>query len=234
MGDYRSAQHYYDDARTAAHNAQNVELVTYILCTMSQLATWQGKPRVGIDHAVAAAVWAEQTESPKARAYAADVAVRAYVADGQRDKGRATLDHERAIITTIRDEPPGSSWWYFYDESFYWSTETVFALRFKEPDAAIAVVDQSLALVDPTNLHARTHRALHRAEAFIQKEAVPEACTIIGEVASLGPLSASARYGQRIDRLRAQVTPWQRTKPVRELDEILTAYRRSARGNGKI
>jgi hypothetical protein len=75
---------------------------------------------------------------------------------------------------------------------------------------------------------------LHRAEAFIQKEAVPEACVIIGEVASLEPLSASARYGQRIDRLRAQVTPWQRTKPVRELDEILTAYRRSARGNGKI
>src|SRR5262249_16698603 len=78
MGDYRSAQHYYDDARTAAHDAQNAELVTYILCAMSQLATWQGKPRVGIDHAVAAAVWAHQADSPLARAYAADVAVGAY------------------------------------------------------------------------------------------------------------------------------------------------------------
>jgi tetratricopeptide (TPR) repeat protein len=234
MGDYRSAQRYYDDARTAAHDAQNVELVSYILCTMSQLATWQGKPRVGIDHAVAAAVWAEQTESPKARAYAADVTAQAYAADGQRDKGRAVLDHERAIITTIGDAPPESSWWYFYDEAFYWSNETEFALKFKEPDAAIAAVDQSLTLVDPTNLHARTVNSLYRAEALIQKEAVPEACTIIGEVAGLGPVSASARAGQRIDGLRAQVTPWQRTKPVRELDEILTAYRRSAKGNGKI
>lgn len=69
MGDYRSAQHYYDDARSAAHDAQNAELVTYVLCTMSHLATWQGKPRVGIDHAVAAAVWAEQAHSPLARAY---------------------------------------------------------------------------------------------------------------------------------------------------------------------
>jgi hypothetical protein len=223
-----------DDARTAAHDAQNVELVTYILCTMSQLATWQGKPRVGIDHAVAAAVWAEQTESPKARAYAADVTAQAYAADGQRDKGRAVLDHERAIITTIGDAPPESSWWYFYDEAFYWSNETEFALKFKEPDAAIAAVDRSLTLVDPTNLHARTVNSLYRAEALIQKEAVPEACTIIGEVAGLGPVSASARAGQRIDGLRAQVTPWQRTKPVRELDEILTAYRRSAKGNGKI
>lgn len=59
MGDCPSAQHYYDDARSAAHDVQNVELVAYTLCTMSQLATWQGKPRVGIDHAVAAAVWAE-------------------------------------------------------------------------------------------------------------------------------------------------------------------------------
>jgi uncharacterized protein HemY len=64
MGDYQSAQHYYDDARSAAHDAQNVELVTYILCTMSHLATWQDKPRVGIDHAVAAGVWADQTDSP--------------------------------------------------------------------------------------------------------------------------------------------------------------------------
>jgi tetratricopeptide (TPR) repeat protein len=66
MGDYQSAQRYYDDARSAAHDAENVELVTYILCSMSQLATWQGKPRVGIDHAVAAAVWAEQVHSPRA------------------------------------------------------------------------------------------------------------------------------------------------------------------------
>ncbi|KAK1184497.1 hypothetical protein B7755_044275 [Streptomyces sp. NBS 14/10] len=29
---------YYDDARTAAHDAENTELVTYVLCTMSQLA----------------------------------------------------------------------------------------------------------------------------------------------------------------------------------------------------
>jgi hypothetical protein len=231
MGDYRSAQHYYDDARTAAHDAQNVELVTYILCTMSQLATWQGKPRVGIDHAVAAAVWAEQTESPKARAYAADVAVSAYLADGQRDKGRATLDHEHTIIASLRDEPPESSWWYFYDEAFYWSTETEFALKFKESDTALAAVDQSLTLVDPTNLHARTVNGLYRAEALIQKEAVPEACAIIGEVAGLGPVSATARAGQRIERLRTQITPWQRTKPVRDLDELLTAYRRSARAN---
>jgi hypothetical protein len=89
-------------------------------------------------------------------------------------------------------------------------------------------------LVDSTNLHARARRTLQRAEALIQKEAVPEACAIIGEAASIMPVSNSARVSQRIDGLRAQVTPWQRTKPVRELYEILTTYHRSARGNGKM
>ncbi len=39
MGDYCSAQHYYDDARSAARDAHNVELVTYILCTMTNPST---------------------------------------------------------------------------------------------------------------------------------------------------------------------------------------------------
>jgi hypothetical protein len=57
LGDYQNASYYYDDARTAAHDAQNVDLVTFVLCAMSHLHTWMGKPRVGIDHAVAAASW---------------------------------------------------------------------------------------------------------------------------------------------------------------------------------
>jgi hypothetical protein len=37
-------------------------------------------------------MWAQQTDSPHARAYAADVAVRAYVANNQPDKYREALD----------------------------------------------------------------------------------------------------------------------------------------------
>jgi len=89
---------------------------------MSHLATWQGKPRVGIDHAVAAAAWAEQSGSPYARAYAADVAVRALTADGQADRSKDTLDREFAALqAALTDTGPRRSWWYFYDESFFWS-----------------------------------------------------------------------------------------------------------------
>ena len=48
----------------------------YVLCNMSHLATWQGKPRMGIDHAVAAGEWAKRTDDLLLRAYAADVGPR--------------------------------------------------------------------------------------------------------------------------------------------------------------
>ncbi len=225
MGDYPSAQHYYDDARSAAHDAQNVELVTYILCTMSQLATWQGKPRVGIDHAMAAAVWADQAHSPLARAYAADVAVQAYAADNQPDKCRETLDREYAALQAARADEPTASWWYFYDESFYWRTEGECALKLQRPDAAMTALDKSLTLVDPANLHNRTFRLLDRAEARIQQAEVDEASNIVADVARLTVGNGSQRVVQRITDVRGLLTPWERTKPVRELDERLVAYR---------
>jgi tetratricopeptide (TPR) repeat protein len=225
MGSYRSAQHYYDEARSAAHDAQNVELVTYILCTMSHLATWQGKPRIGIDHAVAAAVWAEQAQNPIARAYAADVAVRAYVADNQADRYRETLDREYAALRAARAAEPTAFWWYFYDESFYWRTEGECALKLQRPDAAMTALDKSLTLVDPTNLHNYTFRLLFRAEARIQQAEITEASSIVGDVARLTAESSSQRIAQRIVSVRGLLTPWEQTPQVRELDERLIAYR---------
>jgi tetratricopeptide (TPR) repeat protein/transcriptional regulator with XRE-family HTH domain len=225
MGDYRSAQHYYDDARSAAHDAHNVELVTYILCTMSHLATWQDKPRVGIDHAVAAAVWADQAHSPLARAYAADVAVRAYVADNQPDKCREALDREYTALQTAQTAEPPAAWWYFYDQSFYWATEGECALKLKRPDAALEALDKSLTLIDPANLHNYSFGLLFRAEARIQQAEIPEGSTIIGDVAQLTAGSASQRIAKRISAVRSLLVPWEQTKPVRELDERLAVYR---------
>ncbi|MGH4021946.1 MAG: hypothetical protein ACRDT0_22460, partial [Pseudonocardiaceae bacterium] len=231
MGDYRSAQHYYDDARSAAHDAQNVELVTYVLCSMSHLATWQGKPRVGIDHAVAAAVWAKQADSPLAQAYAAEVAVKAYIADSQPDKFRETLDHEYAALTAARPDVPTASWWYFYDESCYWRAVGECALKLQQPEAATHALDKSLTLVDPAHLHNNAFRLLFRAEARIQQAAIGEACSIIGDVARRTAVGRSQRIAQRIKSVRGLLAPWERTKPVRELDKQLVAYR-PAFGNG--
>jgi hypothetical protein len=157
LGDYRAAQYYYDDARTAAHDAENTELVTYVLCTMSQLATWQNKPRVGIDHAIAAQAWAAQTDSPAALGYAADVAARAFAAAQQHDKAHRALEQEHAAVRDMAASTPRASWWYFYDESFYWGTNAECALVLDTPEKALAAARTSLPMIDPTNVHNYAH-----------------------------------------------------------------------------
>ncbi|MEJ3750607.1 helix-turn-helix transcriptional regulator [Actinomycetes bacterium KLBMP 9797] len=231
MGDYGAAQRLYDDARAAAHDARAVELVTYILCTMSHLATWQGKPRVGIDHAVAAAAWADQSDSPYARAYAADVAVRALTADGQADRSKATLEREYAALQeALSDEGPRQSWWYFYDESFFWSTSAQRSLKFHDADQVHAATDKALKLSDQGNLHERSFRLLFRAEAYARQHSIGLACQTMIEVVELTSVNSTRRIEQRVHDLRRGLDKWKRTRAVKELDQAIHAYRSASIG----
>ncbi len=225
LGDYRAAQYYYDDARTAAHDAENVELVSYVLCTMSQMATWQGKPRVGIDHAVAARSWAEETGSWAARAYAADVAARAYAANGDGSKTQRALDDERAAYARIHDAAqPLSSWWYFYDESFYWSIRAECGLRLGNPDDALYAIETAVPLSDPTNLHDYAHVLVKQSSAHILQGDIDRASEIAGSAAKITAVTRSPRTIGRVRELRATLSPWQQTRAVRNLDDVLRGY----------
>ncbi|MGH3941490.1 MAG: hypothetical protein ACRDTG_23250 [Pseudonocardiaceae bacterium] len=231
LGNYHGAQYYYEEARSAAHDAQNTELATYILCSMSTLATSQRKPRLGLDHAAAAAVWAEESHSLPARAYAAEVAVKAYVADNQPGRFRVKLDEEYAVLQALQPDAPRAPWWYFFDESSYWRTVGECELARQQPEAALMALDKSLVLVDPTHRHNKAIRQLRRAEAYVQQEEITEATNIIGNVAAATAVGRSQRITERITTVRSLLSPWARTKPVRELDERLAAYGLSA-GNG--
>lgn len=86
-------------------------------------------------------------------------------------------------------------------------------------------LDKSLTLVDPANLHNYTFRLLFRAEARTQQTEITEASSIVADVARLTAGSASQRIAQRITDVRTLLAPWERTRPVRELDAQLAAYR---------
>lgn len=225
LGDYRAAQYYYDDARTAAHDAENVELVSYVLCTMSQMATWQGKPRVGIDHAVAARSWAEGTGSWAVRAYAVDVAARAYAADGDDAKTRRALDDERNAYAEMRAaDQPLSSWWYFYDESFYWSIRAECGLRLGTPEDALYAIETAMPLVDKTNLAEYAHVLVDQSSAHIQLGDIDRASEIASSVARITTVNRSPRIIGRVRDLRAALSSWQQTRAVRNLDDALHGY----------
>lgn len=150
--------------------------------------------------------------------------VRAYAADNQPDKCRETLDQEYTALQTARADEPTASWWYFYDEGFYWATEGMCAVTLQQPEAAMTALDKSLTLVDPAHLHDRAFRLLSQAEARIQQAEVTEASGIVADVAQLTAGNGSQRIAQRITDVRGLLTPWERTKPVRELDQQLAIY----------
>ena len=108
LEDFDAASYYYEQARLAAHEARNTELGAHILCNMSQLATWQGQHRVGIDHALAAQGWAGRIEDFGLLAFAADVSAKAYALDaldGQASRPR----QKRSTWPTSRRRPATSS-----------------------------------------------------------------------------------------------------------------------------
>jgi tetratricopeptide (TPR) repeat protein len=227
LGDGKAARYYYDDARSAAYRAENYDLAAYSLSTSGHLAIAQGRFRQAIDHAQAAQQAARASENPYAVAYAADVTARAYAAAGQVSRCHAALDREQAALSDIGEETPRASWWYFYDRSFYWGTESECALRLgMAVDASDAAV-RSLGQLGPLNLHACALTLAFRAEALIRQGELKEACEVLADAARLTTLNSSRRISRRIEVLRKQLRPADDTAAVRLLDEQLAEYKRA-------
>ena len=227
LGDSSAARYYYDDARSAAYQAGNADLVTYVLSASSHLAAAHGNSRDAIDHAHAAQQAARSSGNPFAIAYAADMTARAYAAAGQVARCQAALDREQSALGDIGPETPRGPWWGFYDRSFYWGTESECALRLGMSVDASDAAGRSLGIAGPVNLHNSALTLAFRAEALIRQGEVEEACRALADTARLTTLNSSMRISRRIDRLRAELGPAKDTAAVRELDEKLAVFRQA-------
>jgi hypothetical protein len=227
LGDHKAARYYYDDARAAGYRAGNNDLVAYTLSAASQLAAVRQRVRQAVDHAQAALQAAKVSGSPYALAYAADVMARAYAAAGRVGRCRAALDKEREALALITDDTLRSPWWYFYDRSFYWGTESECALRLNMPVDACDAASRSLGLVAPLNLHNSALTLAFRAEALIKQREFDEACVALADSARLTTLNSSRRIARRVDLLRRQLRVVEDMPAVRDLDEKLDEYRRA-------
>ncbi len=216
------AGYYYEDARTLAHEAENTGLGAFVLCEMSHLATWQGTPRIGIDHAVAAGQWAGRTGDVRLQAYTSDVAARAYAADGQRDACLSALDAAHTMLTRVDDHAPSYS---TYDEAIHISIRGGCHLKLGEAGPAVSYAQQSLKVLDQS--HFRRDVAMpiiDLTEAYVQCKEIDEAARLLGDAADIAAHNSSARLIERLEQAHSSMQPWQHTAAVRTLDERLVAY----------
>lgn len=224
LGDFGSAGYYYEQARTAAHEAENTELGVFVLCNMSHLATWRGQPRVGIDHAVAAQGWARETADPLLRAYAADVAARAYAAAGRRQDCVRALDAIPGVIGTSGAGTPDTSLAYFYGPGLHALSRAQCLVTLHDADGAAQAARQALQLVDPSFVRNHAFGTLHLASACLEAREPEEAARLAGITAGLADRNRSARLVEQLRRTRSRLDPWRRTPAVKTLDEQLASY----------
>ncbi|MFC0042457.1 helix-turn-helix domain-containing protein [Actinomadura rayongensis] len=230
LGDYRTAQHYFEEARTAAHDAKNMELAAYVLCNMSQMATHQGKPRVGMDHAVAAQAWAAQIDSPAIRGYAYDVAAYAYATEQDARRTRYAHEQEFAEIQAMKAAPQElAAWWYRYGEAFYWGMRSRTSLIVGDTQDSVDSADRSLQFVNKAHVREHALTVLDRAHALIKQGNAPEASKSVEIAATLSGINTSTSIRKGISGARKALKPWQRTRAVRDLDETLAHHRLTPR-----
>ncbi len=227
LGDHKAAWYYYDDARSAAYRAGNNDLVAYTLAAASQLAVSCHRPSHAIEHAQAALVAGRASGSTYAIAYAADIAARAHAAAGQVGRCQTALDREQDALAQIGADTPRASWWYFYDRSFYWGTESECALKLNMPVNASDAAGRALSLLAPLNCHNTALTLAFRAEAMIKQREITEACKALADSAKLTTLNSSRRISARIAAVRRELSFADDTAAVRELDEKLADYRKA-------
>jgi hypothetical protein len=227
LGDHKAARYYYDDARAAAYRAGNDDLASFALAAAAQLAIARHRPRLALDHAHAAQHVAKASGNAYATAYAADITARAYASAGQVGRCEAALDKEQDALCSIGDDTERAPWWYFYDRSFYWGTESECALLLGRPVDAEDAASRSLQLLAPLNLHNNAFTLAFRAEALIRQREFDEACEMLAASARVTTLNSSRRITRRIDVLRRQLRGAGDTAAVRDLDEKLAEYRRA-------
>jgi len=215
------AGYYYEDARALAHEAENTGLGAFVLCQMSQLATSQGKSRIGIDHAVAAGQWADRTDDLRLRAFTADVAARAYAADGQRDACLTALDTAQTVLTTVDNRTPSYT---TYDEAIHSSICGECHLKLGEAEPAVSYAQQSLKLLDRSRARSVALTIVDLSEAYVQCTEIDEAARLLGDAGDIAAGHSSIRLIGRLEQARAGMQPWQHTAAIRTLDDRLAAY----------
>jgi len=233
-GDFAGADHYYGQARRAAHDADDDLMTSFVLAQWSHLATWSGDPRLGVEHALGALVWAQRGGSPVLAAYAHDVGARAYAGVLRREDTRnRSKDHARcrtamsASATHLTDstpDDPGRNLVYFFEPGMLILTRALCALDMRDSDHAIDAAHQAMTALGGAFPRNQAFGHLYLSRAHAQKRDIGQACADLAAAARLTGRNRSQRLVTATAQARQALSPWDRTDTVRTLDEQLRLY----------
>ncbi|GAA1279380.1 hypothetical protein GCM10009677_37290 [Sphaerisporangium rubeum] len=235
LNDFRGADYYYAQARNAAHQGDDDAMCSMVLSNWSQLATWRGDPRLGVEHALGAFAWGQRAGSKMLMAYACDVGARAYAAvvrrthksERRKDQVRCfrSMDQAQREMASADADDPAAGLVPFYGEGQHLSTRAGCLLDTGDPARALTVGAAAAEGIDPSFVRNVAFTRLKTAQAHLALRQIEEACEELGEAARLARHNTSPRLVRAVVETREQLSPWQRTGSVAALDERLHAVR---------
>jgi ATP/maltotriose-dependent transcriptional regulator MalT len=223
LNDCDSASGYWDQARTAAQDAENTELSIYALCEMSHAAYWQGDAQTAIDTAAAARNLLGKTDDPLMQVCVSDKAAQGYALDGQQEACMAECEKAQEALESATHAPTGSPA-YWYHEGQLASERSGCLLQLGKPQDAATSANNGLALFDDSFVNSRAFCTLFLGNAHLQSDEVDEAARVVGDAAGLAAQTRSARLAKELRTTRARMEPWQSTLAVKALDDQLATY----------
>ena len=126
------------------------------------------------------------------------------------------------------DGDRGAGLAYFYDQGQYLATRSWCLLELGDPQLALATAGQSLAAADPSFVRNVALTRLALAGAFAQMGEPGQASEQITEAADLAVRNNSPRLIRVLAETRQQLSPWDTSPDVADLDERLRALGLSA------
>ncbi|WP_345498720.1 hypothetical protein [Nocardia callitridis] len=222
--DYRTAARLYNLARDYAHEAEDSDGAGYMLCHLSQLAIWEGKPRIAVDHAVAARSWVAQSNDRALRAYVAMRAAEAYATAGQRRGCHDALeDAARDMDGLPTGLTPAESRAYFVSDPFLESYRGQCFSLLGDGVQAVTSSRRAIAAIEPTRTRDKAITMLELERALIQVGDIDEAAASVVQAVDLTERNRSPRLATAITDGRRALSPWAASQAVRELDARLSA-----------
>ena len=159
------------------------------------------------------------------RACAADIAARAYAADGQRDPCLAALDAAHTALAAVGDptnQPTCPFLFLRRGDSYLYSGRV--SPQNGDSQRTVGYAQQSLAALAPSNVRNIALTNMDLGMAYAQSGEVNEASRLFGDVGEIAARNSWARLIGLVKQGRADLQPWQDSLAVRTLDDRLKSH----------
>jgi tetratricopeptide (TPR) repeat protein len=212
------AEAYYKVGLAATQDLDDPWVHAHILGRMSFLPTYRGNHSEAVGLLRAARDEAARGSSPTVRSWLAAVEAEACACLGDDLDCHRALERAEGYLQEFCDVDPAAD---IFDAARLAGFDGVCHLRMEKAQAALPKLRAALSMLAPELNRQRANVLADLAAAYVQNGAPEEACQVAEEAVVLARQTRAAVGLQRLRQLRAQLVPWQETRPVRELDAQL-------------